>query len=375
VLVDIIPDSLHRYLLTEGGKMAQVFSGGYALLIGVGGDLPVTVKDVNDLYQVLAHPERAGYPPGQVRLVIDGGQYTPTRQGILDGLNWLIGQVKNEPDATAVVYYSGHGLEIKDQNGDVKGYSLVPLGYKPQNRLQTAVSGKEFAEKIGALQVKKLLVLLDCCHAGGIPGTKDEVAAPSPLPRDLDALSLGGGQVVIASSRADEKSGYDAKNSYFTTALLEAMDGKGGATPQGQVPILSMLAYIYDRVPKLTGDNQHPFLYSARSMDQNFPVCYAQGGGFKGEADVFASLEAAGLTLAKPMPLSATERMILTAERDAALAELEIRLEKRKALGTARAIEAGTAVKFQLDRQYLQEEQEIDHLKEEIKTIEERLNA
>jgi len=353
--------------------MAQGFSSGYALLIGVGGDLPITVKDVNDLYQVLTNTGRAGYPPGQVRLVIDGGQYPPNRQGIVEGLNWLIGQVKNKMEATAVVYYSGHGRAIK-VDGELKGYTLVPLGYDPQDRPKTGFSGKEFAAKITELQVQKLLVLLDCCHAGAIPGTKDEELTSYPLPPDLDALSLGSGQVIMASSHADELSGFDAKNSFFTTALLEAMDGKGGATRQGQVPILRLLDYIFDRVPTLTGDKQHPFLYSARGLT-NFPVCYALGGGFKGEAEGFPSIDTSGLAVEKPKPLSFTERMILSAELDAAQAELMIRLEKLKKLGTAKAIEAGTAVKFQLEKQYLQEELEIDRLKDEVNTIDGRLNA
>ena len=353
--------------------MAQEFSNGYALLIGVGGDLPVTVKDVNDLHQVLTNPGRAGYPPAQVRLVIDGGQYPPNRQGILNGLNWLIGEVKNKPQATAVVYYSGHGRAIK-VDGELKGYTLVPLGYDPQDRPKTGFSGKEFAAKIAELQVQKLLVLLDCCHAGAIPGTKDEELLRYPLPPDLDTLNLGSGQVVMASSHADELSGFDANNSYFTTALLEALDGKGGATRQGQVPILRLLEYIFDRVPTLTGDSQHPFLYSARGLT-NFPVCYAQGGGFKGEDESFASLEAVAPAAAKPMPLNSTEVLILTVEREAAQAELEIRLEKLKAFASQKAIEAGTAVKFQLEKEFLREKLEIDRLGDEIKTIDARLNA
>ena len=39
-----------------------IFSNGYALLIGVGADLPVTVKDATALRDVLVNQNRAAYP-------------------------------------------------------------------------------------------------------------------------------------------------------------------------------------------------------------------------------------------------------------------------------------------------------------------------
>lgn len=41
----------------------QTFANGYALLIGVGADIPVTVKDATALRDVLVDSTRAGYAP------------------------------------------------------------------------------------------------------------------------------------------------------------------------------------------------------------------------------------------------------------------------------------------------------------------------
>ncbi len=70
---------------------------GHALLIGVGGDLPMTVSDATALRDVLVDPSRAGYPGEQVELL---GEETATRQKILEACDRLIDRTSNNPDAT-----------------------------------------------------------------------------------------------------------------------------------------------------------------------------------------------------------------------------------------------------------------------------------
>lgn len=329
--------------------MAQEFSNGYALLIGVGADLSMTVKDVKALYQVLTDPQRAGYPLGQVRQVLEKDA---TRQGILDGLNWLKAQVKNNPEATAIVYYSGHGQEIRSNSGEVKGYTLIPQGYDSQNRITTGVSGAEFTEKIAELQVQKLLVLLDCCHAGGI--TKgEEVVLDYPLPRDLDALNLGEGRAVIASSLENEVSKADFENSYFTRALLEAMDGEGGKTREGFVRFFQLMNYISERVPELSGKKQNPNL-SRGSGVTNFPICYAKGGVSKGPVGIL------------PKPINEWREKVLTIRLRSAQNEYEERLIKIEYLNKDRVRATSADYKFQLDQQLVEQMKEIKRLEDEI---------
>ena len=56
---------------------------GYALIIGVGADLPVTVTDATAVAGQLRDPQRCAYDPSRVRLLTEGAA---TRAGILDGL-------------------------------------------------------------------------------------------------------------------------------------------------------------------------------------------------------------------------------------------------------------------------------------------------
>lgn len=65
----------------------------YALIIGVGNDLPVTVLDAMSIYNLLADESMAGYPIENIILLTEKNA---TRQGILDGFDQLISKTDKE---------------------------------------------------------------------------------------------------------------------------------------------------------------------------------------------------------------------------------------------------------------------------------------
>ena len=73
------------------------------------------------------------------------------------------------------------------------------------------------------------MILLDCCHAGGIgSGVKgDGFTKASVPPEAIELFQQGKGCVVIASSNKDEVSYIGKPYSVFTGALIEALCGKG----------------------------------------------------------------------------------------------------------------------------------------------------
>ncbi|NES18461.1 MAG: hypothetical protein F6K41_05930 [Symploca sp. SIO3E6] len=265
----------------------QLFTNGYALLIGVGDDLPVTVKDATALRDVLVNPHRAAYPLEQVVLLTENSAH---RQGILAEFDKLIEQCKQNPEATTIVYYSGHGGYRHFQG--TNEYFLLPYGYNSSQQTETAIFGSEFTQKIEAIKAQKLIVLLDCCHAGGIPKEKDSGTGfvKSPPPQQLlDALSSGSGRVIVASSQEDEKSyiGYGDPYSIFTTCLLEALQGKAAVNKDGYARILDILIYLFNQVPQRAPAPQHPLVKKMLDLGDNFPLCYYAGGSksLPGESD------------------------------------------------------------------------------------------
>lgn len=88
------------------------FPNGYALIIGIGRDLPDTVNDAHALHKILIDKQKAGYPDAQVQLITEGAA---TKQGIIDALKELANQTKDNPNATVLIYYSGHGGQDLDK--------------------------------------------------------------------------------------------------------------------------------------------------------------------------------------------------------------------------------------------------------------------
>jgi hypothetical protein len=251
--------------------MSNLFTHGHALVIGMGADLPVTITDAQGVAALLRDPSRCAYPPEQVQLLTGTGA---RRADVLHALDKLAGQVKADPDATAVVYFSGHGTETPD-------YYFLPYGYNTADVPGTAVSGAEFTDKLRAIQAKKLLVLLDCCKAGGIGDAKDPSSLPfpkSPAPPSMfDALKAGSGRVLIASSRKDEYSYTGAPYSIFTDELLKALAGYGAFERDGYARVLDAAMWVGRKVPARTGEKQNPII-KVSNLEDNYALAYYAGG-------------------------------------------------------------------------------------------------
>lgn len=349
----------------------QTFAHGYALLVGVGADLPVTIADATALRDVLVDPNRAAYPPAQVTLLTETAA---TRSQILAAFDETIAQANANPEATVVIYYSGHGGCIEGTDD----YFLVPYGFDWDQRATTAISSREFTEKIEAIKARKLVVLLDCCHAAGMPVTKElgETFVKSPVPPDLlQMLGTGSGRVVVASSRADERSYYvGTPYSAFTDCLLEALQGKAAVNQDGYARILDVLIYLFAQVPDraMRMGPQHPYVNKVLDLGDNFPLCYYAGG----DKGVPGALSSSSLRLAEPSAaLTPWQQRQLTGRREALLPEWDLRSLKVKRMRSDLAIEAGTAVKFQLEQQLLAEEAKLAQLAAELTELEQKLSG
>src|SRR3972149_453856 len=207
------------------------FTHGHALIIGMGADLPDTVQDAAGLSDISPEPERCAYPPSQVTLLTGEKATRGTVLSALDALTRL-----NDPEATVVVYFSGHGYRVTASLGEF--YYLMPFGYDTERLFDTAIRGDEFTARLRAIAAQKLLVLLDCCHAGGLaqPEPSGMKLAKAPLPPEAaNLLAEGRGRVLIASSQQDEFSFAGKPYSAFTLALVEALCGVGAAAKDGYV--------------------------------------------------------------------------------------------------------------------------------------------
>lgn len=284
--------------------MPPAFTHGYALLIGVdqnhasGYALPDVTKDIQALEKVLIHPQRCAYPADNIKTLT--GQEA-TRQGILDGLKWLRERLHTDTsgNATTVIYYTGHG--IREKSGGSHQFYLVPYDFDDGMIELSALRATDFSRSVSAIKPQRLLVILDCCHAGGMDvkgtllptGYAEAAIAPSLLMEDenaigsakgakgLETLALGSGRAVLSSSTGEQSSYLrrDGKMSIFTYHLIEALTGH--AQPQeGAIEVLvsDVMGHVYRRVPQSArtdwGKDQTPDY----QISGNFPIVLLLGG-------------------------------------------------------------------------------------------------
>ncbi len=209
----------------------------FALIIGVGDDLPYTALDAEKLYDRLVDPKLIGYPKENVILLTEK---KATREGILNAFDLL--KQKTNKDSSMLLYYSGHGSKFSDSHT----FFLQPYGLTIDNYRDTWVTAKELKEKINALPSKRLVLFLDCCHAEGMVQTGIQ-----GLYGMAQKLNEDQGIWVMASCQDNEKSyGYD-NESFFTQCLLEVLSGQHKRPfTDLEVSIMDVVEYIFEEVPK-----------------------------------------------------------------------------------------------------------------------------
>lgn len=267
----------------------EQFTNGYALLIAVNDNLvsnyalPTVAKDAAALQEVLIHPERCAYPKENVRLLKGSDA---SRNGIRQGLSWLKERIAADRsgNATAVIYYSGHGV----LNSADKSYHLLPYDtrYPITDSLLPAT---EIADEIEMVRPRRLLVIFDCCHAGGM-GVKGgdlfagqglaKAAAPAEA-RSVVALTQGQGRAVLSSSTADESSYVrpDRKMSIFTYHLVEGLTGYARQDGEPYILVSDLMSYVSRKVPQTARDEYNvPQTPVYEFSGENFPVAMALGG-------------------------------------------------------------------------------------------------
>lgn len=166
------------------------FTYGHALIIGVAEYAEPTLRvasgtttsDARALASLLKDPQLAAYPPDQVHLLVDA---KATRANILDELEAMAHRVASMPQSTVVIFFAGHGEPVGDS------YGLLPYDADLKNLAGTALTADLFHKRVAKIRerAKRLVVLLNCCHAGGVGdemlGGEEAGGGTAPPPRVL----------------------------------------------------------------------------------------------------------------------------------------------------------------------------------------------
>lgn len=278
-------------------QSTSLTAGSYALLIGVGKtpndsrlSLPTTVKDAEQLKTVLLDQSAARFPASNVRMLCNE---TASLLQIQNELKWLADEATANPDSTVIVYFSGHGGRLQHS----QDYFLVPSDIDPGRLNDTVLWSSKFTELLRAIKAKRLLVLIDACHAAGMASSKEssllrehgfiEAPPPESLLREWKQMPTGGakqadamprqgeGRAVISSCGSNQSSYIrkDGTLSIFTYHLREALTGQASDPGESHLTVSKLFEYLSKSVEKSAwdehGKEQFPW---GEFASQNFQV-------------------------------------------------------------------------------------------------------
>lgn len=234
-----------------------------ALLIGIGQrkeDYPalaVTATDALLLEKKLSNP---AIVESYKNKTLTNSQ--ASKAAILEELKNLAADSENENIDLALIYFSGHGC--------VDGDNYFLISHDTENTMikETALDGAQFLSAIEKIKSNKLLLILDCCHSGGL--ALEHIS----IPFQKEKLLQNQNRAIITSSNSFQKSMSGNPASVFTYSIIEALHGKCISPDQGnRVSLFNLAMYVRERTKSLTKNNQIPeFNVLQGSLTSNFSV-------------------------------------------------------------------------------------------------------
>lgn len=267
------------------------------------------VQDVTDMKQLLM--SKKFNVPEDHFLTLTNGQ--ATHKAIIDGFRkHLIENAKTHRNAIFIFQYSGHGSQVKDQNGDKADgldSTLVPVGSRDPQQKEFDIVDDEIRALFDELSqyISNIVFIIDACHSGnptrgggktrGIPiddrpQPTEQTKPPANtgarlrgqdlaamLPRDLKYVS-------IAATKSNELANEmpipdtDKTNGALTFYLLRALEKAGPETSYDSLmsEVKNNVSTHYPQHPQVEGDIGRPvFAGAATREDPNIKILDVQG--------------------------------------------------------------------------------------------------
>lgn len=231
--------------------LTQLNAADKALLIGVGEyaksryNLDGIDLDVALMQETVS---RLGYQNDNVRIIMDK---EVTKENLLKQFSWLAKETKKTD--RILVYYSGHGYQVADMDGDeADGFDEALTLYHVGVRPEALLSDDEINQLLRRIPSQNKIVLIDACCSGSSLKSIDSLAFPS---NEVQVKSIGCPSADSGKTKnelqfaANESTGEDGvvyigaaqdwqpalaspNGSFFTLALADIFKNGGqGLTP------------------------------------------------------------------------------------------------------------------------------------------------
>ncbi len=202
---------------------------------------------------------------------LEGGRLLTNKDATLanirDAIKSLIESTK--PGDEVFIYWSGHGARCADENGDEKdGYDeyLVPYDFR-MNDPNTRLVDDEFGRIIQDFDGRRVVVILDTCHSGGLSEATKGLTPPggyfdfidNELARTKDIGQKDAAMLCSSDSHEISVERREGDLSVMTYFLCKKIDD------DNRVTLADAYSYVRDKVPayiseRMPGLKQTPIL-------------------------------------------------------------------------------------------------------------------
>lgn len=271
--------------LALGTFSVSTFAEDRALLIGVGEyknhkpgserwqlNLPGIDLDINMMKDTA---RMMGFEPDQIKVIMDEEATTENVKQVMQ--SWLTEGVN--PDDRVLIYYSGHGTNIPDENGDeadgvdevLTMYELGVTRRGGKSTLTGVLRDDDIGQILKRIPSKNTLFLIDACHSGtatkGLSLSSRSFDQPvgvskffyyDNMPSSKSSFSVayksGTNYVSLAAAQDNQKAIATEKGSVFTLGVQNAVAQAAAAS--GEITLKEIEASVSDYIVGSVKANQ-----------------------------------------------------------------------------------------------------------------------
>ena len=248
----------------------------YAVIVGINDYLNSQVNDlnwcVNDAEGIKQALIDAGWDENNITLLVDdNGSTNATKNNILNALSGMI--QKADADDFILFYYSGHGTQVTDQNGDEADgidEAIVPVDFDGNSA--SLILDDELGELFSQSKTQKGVFIFDSCFSGGFINKETtggdyrvkgisiypvNLKSTQPISGDLDVYNIP----VLTASAQDKVSSESAtlQHGVFTYWILEGLsDNNADYNGDGYITVREIFKFAETYTKESTGGAQTP---------------------------------------------------------------------------------------------------------------------
>lgn len=216
--------------------------------------------DAQAIYDLMVDSECGMFPEDNVWLLLDG---EATRESVWRTLSSLRRQAGE--DDTVWIYYAGHAAP------EESNLYWVTHDADVDDLYGTGLSDVQLSRVLNDIRARRLLVLLDCCHAAATALQKNPTRAVLTA-EEVFAGYKGEGRITISSSDGKEKSVElsDVGHGAFTYFLERGLRGEADQDGGGVVTAGELWNYLRGKVTdasRRAGNAQTPVLIGEMTHD------------------------------------------------------------------------------------------------------------